>query len=418
MRRFLIAIFLLLSAASASAYTLDGTVENGTNGVVPAQMTGVLVNPAGGMATEQTFDIVDGRFTVEGLSEATTIYLLRVDYEGVTYTTPVRYEQKPQVDVTLTIYEQTTSTDGLEISVPQYSARREGDHLVLMRVHEVINVTEPPVTVAGEAGNFRFHLPAQMEEVTGVFVSSLGVPIERSAIPTEQANVYRVDYPLRPGMTRIGISYVVPYTGDAITLTETALYPIKKLTVFQVDPDMALEFAPTDMFGQAEGAHGMVGHTASDIAAGTEFAVTFTGGSKQLAASPGTEHGEGHSVVLIPDPSNNVSLIAMAALLFVLLGFVFMVVKTPTPASERLASLTRHRERLLNRLVTLDSLSDTGVVSNDVYRAQRADTKAQLAVVLQQLAEANRGEGSADAGDTTTSSNHEATGTNPSGTGR
>src|SRR5665213_2495344 len=43
-----------------------------------------------------------------------------------------------------------------------------------------------------------------------------GMPIQRPALKTKEPNVYKVDYPVRPGETRFDLNYTVPTTSPMI----------------------------------------------------------------------------------------------------------------------------------------------------------------------------------------------------------
>ncbi|HTS51330.1 MAG TPA: hypothetical protein VMH05_25460, partial [Bryobacteraceae bacterium] len=62
-------------------------------------------------------------------------------------------------------------------------------------------------------GSFRFYLPPEANGKVQVTINSPGgMPIQRPAEKTKQANVYKIDYPIKPGETRFDLNYVVPAT--------------------------------------------------------------------------------------------------------------------------------------------------------------------------------------------------------------
>ncbi len=50
------------------------------------------------------------------------------------------------------------------------------------------------------------------------------MPIQRPAVKTKEPNVYKVDYPVRPGETRFDINYTVP-TASPMVFTDKEIHP-------------------------------------------------------------------------------------------------------------------------------------------------------------------------------------------------
>jgi hypothetical protein len=77
---------------------------------------------------------------------------------------------------------------------------------------------DPQLTYNDAAnGSFRFYLPPEAHEKVSVTINAPGgMPIQRPAQKTNQANIYKVDYPIKPGETRFDINYTVPVTNPLI----------------------------------------------------------------------------------------------------------------------------------------------------------------------------------------------------------
>jgi hypothetical protein len=66
-------------------------------------------------------------------------------------------------------------------------------------------------------GSFRFYLPPEAGGKVSVTINAAGgMPITRPAQKTNQPNVYKVDYPIKPGETRFDLNYTVPVTSPLI----------------------------------------------------------------------------------------------------------------------------------------------------------------------------------------------------------
>jgi hypothetical protein len=63
----------------------------------------------------------------------------------------------------------------------------------------------------------RFYVPPEAKGPIGVTVNPEGgMPIPRPALKTKEPNVYKIDYPVRPGQTRFDLNYTVPTTNPMI----------------------------------------------------------------------------------------------------------------------------------------------------------------------------------------------------------
>jgi hypothetical protein len=74
-------------------------------------------------------------------------------------------------------------------------------------------------------GSVRFYLPPEAQGLGSVTVNPAGgMPIQRPAIKTKDPNIYKVDYPVRPGETRFDINYTVPMATPMI-FTDKEIHP-------------------------------------------------------------------------------------------------------------------------------------------------------------------------------------------------
>lgn len=365
--------FLISFVATADAFTIKGRVVNGTTGETALDLDVVVVNPAAGMTTETRVRAVGGAFTAQDLAAA-SVYIVRVEYKGVSYNANVQPEGRDTAEVKLEVFEPVTSWEGVSVSAPTFSATRHEDHLVVERMYEVSNRSTPPRTVTGEAGNFRLSLPPDISRLNGVFVSYLGVPIERSPVETEEADVYRVEYPLRPGATRIAVSYTVPYADGHYQLRDKILYDIAEYKVFSADSAMEIT-SDTHQLAAVEGphaaAHAAVERSVTGLKKGDVLGLLFQGGSAEAVAEP--------TVLVVPNPSEKLSLAVMVILLLTLITLVVMTMREHRVTASAPEGLEAHRDVLLRRLAKLDDLFSTGVVSRDAYEAKRLEIKNQAA---------------------------------------
>jgi hypothetical protein len=69
----------------------------------------------------------------------------------------------------------------------------------------------------GANGTLRFYLPPEAKGQVSVTINAPGgMPIQRPAEKTNEANVYKVNYPIKPGETRFDLNYTVPVTNPLV----------------------------------------------------------------------------------------------------------------------------------------------------------------------------------------------------------
>lgn len=354
-------------AAPAHAFNIHGNIVNGTTGA-PVNAKVTAVNPSGGMEEEGEVQAVGGKFEFTGLDTQAPIYLLRVEFDGIEYNEPVRVDGADH-DVTINVYEATTSWDGINITVPHLAASRQGDYLSIEQLFEISNETSPPRTAAGDDGYFKLFIPTDMESLTTCFVTSLGVPVDRTPVATDDPGVFLVDYPIRPGLTRIGIAYKVRYATGSYTLNAKVLYDIAHISVFAVDPEMKIT-SSSHTLEPGQPVHGMTAFAIHNARKGDVLTLAFEGGSGEAMAT-------NQEVQVAPNDAHRVALVAMVPLLLVLLAVVGMTQRQADPLSD-VSVLRAHYDLLVKRLARLDDLHAADAVSADAHRAARDEMTARL----------------------------------------
>jgi hypothetical protein len=75
----------------------------------------------------------------------------------------------------------------------------------------ILNNKSTTTFANSELGGIRFYLPPGANGQAGVTVrAAAGMPVTRSAEKTAEPNVYKVDYPIKPGQTEFDITYSLP----------------------------------------------------------------------------------------------------------------------------------------------------------------------------------------------------------------
>jgi hypothetical protein len=119
---------------------------------------------------------------------------------------------------------------GVEIPVFASSNKagtaKETQHFIVLQPGEkemtvsegLLYVGDPNVTYYDPVkGSVRFYVPPEAKGPISVTVNPAGgMPIPRPALKTEVPNIYKIDYPVRPGETRFDLNYTVPTTSPMI----------------------------------------------------------------------------------------------------------------------------------------------------------------------------------------------------------
>jgi hypothetical protein len=218
--RFLIGLAMLVPAFAA----VDGVVFNGTTGTPQANAIVSLVQPGqGGMQTLASVKTdAQGKFHFDKDTSPGAPTLIQALYQGVTYTKPV-LPGTPTTGIHVDVYDSTSKT----------GTARVAQHFIVlqpgpseMTVSEgILYQGDPKLTYSDPSkGSFQFYLPPEANGKVQVTINPAGgMPIQRPAEKTKVANVYKVDYPIKPGETRFDLNYTVPVT-NPMTFSKKVLH--------------------------------------------------------------------------------------------------------------------------------------------------------------------------------------------------
>jgi hypothetical protein len=207
-------IYCALLVALPALAAVDGVVINSTTGKPQPNTVITMVQPtqAGMQALGSTKTDAEGKFSFDKDVQGPT--LLQALHAGVLYNKMIV---------------PGTPTSGLQVQVFDSTNKpvaKVSQHFIVlqpgaseMAVSEgILYQGDPSVTYNDAAnGSFRFYLPAEANGKVSVTINAPGgMPIQRPAEKTKEPNVYKVDYPIRPGETRFDLNYVVPVTNPLI----------------------------------------------------------------------------------------------------------------------------------------------------------------------------------------------------------
>jgi hypothetical protein len=218
-------LFLLLPLA-CSAGTIQGTVQNGTTGKPEPNHQVTLFTTSGEQGRTTTNE--NGAFRIElgaGLAPR-SLAILKVLHDGVEYFQAVSSAQVTDIRV----YDSSSRVSGITgyLSILQFQVK--GKLLQITELHALNNASNPPVTRV-DPDNLVLSIPegAQMEPTTVSAPDGGTLKLALVPIPGHSGK-YRIDLPLKPGLTKYAVSYEMPYTGQLV-FRRQAQYPMQRIGV-------------------------------------------------------------------------------------------------------------------------------------------------------------------------------------------
>lgn len=209
-------IFVLGSAPLWAA--IDGTVLNRTNGKPQPGVGVTLVKPGqGGMQTLGTTQSdAAGHFAFEKDQPGGGPQLLQANYKGVNYN-KLMTPNIPTSNVELDVYEDTKSPAAAHIAQRMMLLEPSISQIAVSETVVLENQTTTTYNNT-DLGGLRFFLPpAANGQVRISAQGPQGMPLPRPAEKTNENDIFKVDFPIKPGETQFEVRYVLP-VGSPFTL--------------------------------------------------------------------------------------------------------------------------------------------------------------------------------------------------------
>jgi hypothetical protein len=389
-----LAIVCLLALVAVEGYAQDGgrsisgEVRMGTPGATlgPVQVT--LVAPAMGMEEIATVPLVNGHYRFDNIPAGPPIFLVQVDYKGVIYREPARLTGRPLV-VNFEVYEVTDQWQGVHVEMRHVVLRTDGRVFRVDKAFRVINDGPEKRTVYRDGGAFRFHLPDSHTGEVTISVRALGQPVSRDPIPTDDPEVFTVDYPIRPGVTEIELAYTLPYTDKQLAYEEPLLYDLPRVDLFVQPADVKVTPEAPLQVVEVNDERNLVYLHAGAEPAGTRIVLALAGGS-----AVGGGHGQFQVAVAANRTQKFVPYVVLilggilAAIAILAAGREKAVVAATGTAGDKQAQ--RLKENLMTSVAELDDRLAAGEISRRQYDGRRAELMRKLEQTVRRL---GRGQG-------------------------
>lgn len=189
---------------------VDGVVLNGT---LMRPQPGVeisLVQPSqqGMKPLGKTVSDQQGKFKIDAVILPGP-GLLQSTYQGATYNQIIT-PGMPTSGVEVMVFESTNKAGTAKVAQHLIVMEPTADQIKISELFIMSNKTTMTYhdTAAGSA---QFFLPeGSAESAKAIITAPGGMPVPRPASQTAKAGIYKVDYPLKPGDTRIEVTYTTP----------------------------------------------------------------------------------------------------------------------------------------------------------------------------------------------------------------
>lgn len=206
---------------------VTGMVVNATTNSPVSGVTLTLSSFRDGMTpVEETNSGPDGRFAFEKQLPAVSpdqplAGAIRAEFEGIGYTKILESGALGE-ETQVTVY--SVSESDLPAPAMRILIFEPSDSVLRVRdSYQFLNDSSAPVTYSSEDGTLRFHLPDGAQgQVDVMGTGPAGMPLRSTAMPAGGTGVYKVDFPLKPGTSRIDLTYTTPYEGVTELLVRAA----------------------------------------------------------------------------------------------------------------------------------------------------------------------------------------------------
>jgi len=202
-------------ALSLPLLAVDGTIINATTSKPQPNVPVTLLQPSqSGMRTlASTRSDAAGKFRIDKAAQGPQ--LIQAVYGGVTYNKIVM-PGAPASNLEVSVYESTNKRGTAQVTQHMILVQPSTDNVsitesLLLQDNSNYTYNDPA------NGTLQFYLPPETKGQVRVTVNAPGgMPIQRPAEPTKQKDVYKIDYPIRPGETRIDVAYSLPAVSPMI----------------------------------------------------------------------------------------------------------------------------------------------------------------------------------------------------------
>ena len=309
---------LPFSLALAGAFAaVDGTVYNRT--LCKPQPGAVValykLGPDGMEWVERAKSDAKGKFLIAQIPQGPS--LLQTAYDGVTYNHMLP-PGSPTNNLELEVFNSSRLPGGAQVVQHMVLFEPTGKELsvsesFIFRNDGKITYNDP------QRGTLRFFLPEKAQGSVQVNAQApQGMPIRRAADKTEQPNVYQVDFPIKPGETRIDLTYLMVFANPGV---------FESRLLYRGGPTRLVAPAGVTIQGEGIESLGQEPRTRASIygVKGREYTVQILGTGSLRGPDGTSEEEAGPSIEqILPKMYDRRYLVLGLALLILGLGFLML----------------------------------------------------------------------------------------------
>lgn len=216
----------LMLPLAAYATTVTGTVTNKTTGRPDTTDSVDLLSLSQGMQKiASTKPNAQGHFSFNVPNK--NMHLLRVTHQKASYYAPI---SPGATHVNVTVYDVASKVPGVRTEADVLRMQTDAQGLEVIENYFVQNNSKPPKTqFSSEA--YPFYLPANAQIEGAQAEGPHGMPVSVSPVPLAGKGHYAFVFPLRPGETRFGISYLIPNYNGSLEFHPQVSLPTGNLAV-------------------------------------------------------------------------------------------------------------------------------------------------------------------------------------------
>jgi hypothetical protein len=203
---------LLLCAAAQLFGGVDGTLVNQTSGKPQPNVTVTLAQPGHGLQTLGTARTdAQGHFAINASAQGPM--LLQTTYQGVEYFQMIP-PGSPTSGLQVPVYDATSKPGTAHVSQHMFLLQPNDKGIAVNETLLLRNDTKTAYSNPAK-GDLDFYLPPGAGGSVQVTVTAPdGLPVPRDAEKAAGKDVYKVNYPLKPGETRFDLAYTLPETAN------------------------------------------------------------------------------------------------------------------------------------------------------------------------------------------------------------
>jgi 5-hydroxyisourate hydrolase-like protein (transthyretin family) len=380
------------SALLAAGGKISGQVVNGTTGSPVADQKLQLLMPRGGMQQVSTaVTDASGHFAMAGSDLATdAFYLLQATYQDVNYHAPVKFDDRGQAQVDITVYDATRTAPPVRIQSARIILHAEGSKMHVQEMFAIRNAAAPPRSYVNSDGTFLFHLGKTAGDPTAAVAGLMNMPLPQPVNPGKGPGDFYIQYPLKPGLTVMMVAYDGDYGSNKLDFADSVAYPIDSVELLVAPANLSVD-SPLFKSAGADAETGSQKYLAESVPPNAQLAASVGGeaaASETAAGGAAAGQSEGE-VKTLPNSMTRMGGPLLACFLLVLLWGLGVRAAKEWPkwkaqqsASELQKALEAEVEKLFNSLADLDELFATGKIAEKPYWKERLELKARLVATL------------------------------------